>query len=82
MGGCNPCAMSEEEDKYSQWRVDSAVDCLMRAEEIKLDKKMMALVKVEMEKKGKAIKSVSSLKELRSVASQKSEQVDDEKEEP
>lgn len=81
MGGCNPCAISDEEEKYSDWRVRDAVDCLMRAEDIKQDAKMMGLVKKEIDKKVKSVKQVSSLKELRNVASQKSDEVDAEKEE-
>jgi hypothetical protein len=54
-----------EDNKYGEWAVKSAAETLVRAEEIKKDEKLMALVKGELEKSAKAIKSI---KELRNVA--------------
>lgn len=88
MNGCCPSPIDEEKEKYSEWRVRDAVETLMRAEEVKADSKMMALVKAEMAKKGNAIKRITSLKELRAAAGRKpksesmeSEGVDETKEE-
>lgn len=66
---------SDEDMKYDDYRVRDAVDTLMRAEEIKQDPKMMKLVHAEMQKKHKAIKKVSSIKELRHL---KNKMADDE----
>ena len=57
-----------EDDKYCEWKVKEAAETLVRAEEIKKDKEMLALVKAELEKSSQAIKSI---KELRGIASKK-----------
>lgn len=57
-----------EDDKYCEWKVKEAAQTLVKAEEIKKDKEMLALVKAELEKSSQAIKSI---KELRGVASKK-----------
>ena len=70
-----------DDHKYDDYAVKRAVETLMEAEEIKSDSKMMALVKEQMDKKGKHIKKVSSLKELRSIAAKKSAEEPEEKSE-
>jgi hypothetical protein len=60
--------MEMEEDKYCEWKVKEAAQTLVKAEEIKKDKEMLALVKAELEKSSQAIKSI---KELRGIASKK-----------
>ena len=60
--------MDMEDDKYCEWKVKDAAQTLIRAEEIKKDKEMLALVKAELEKSSMAIKSI---KELRGIASKK-----------
>lgn len=71
----------ESENKYGEWAVKSAAETLVRAEEIKKDEKLMALVKGELEKSAGVIKSI---KELRNVAakvrSEKDEPEDEEEE--
>lgn len=58
----------EKPDNYQDHHVDSALETLMRAEDIKGDHKMMKLVK---HKIGKKKKSIESIAELREVAKQK-----------
>jgi hypothetical protein len=58
----------EKEDKYGEEGVRCAAETLIKAEDIKKDAKLMALVKGHMEKSAKAIKSI---KELRKVAAAK-----------
>lgn len=60
--------MEMEDDKYCEWKVKEAAQTLVKAEEIKKDKEMLALVKAELEKSSQAIKSI---KELRGIASKK-----------
>ena len=60
--------MQMEDDKYCEWKVKDAAETLVKAEEIKKDKEMLALVKAELEKSSQAIKSI---KELRGIASKK-----------
>lgn len=55
---------SEEKKKeygdYDKWEIESAVDCLIRAEEIKQDKEKMKYVKQCMDTKYKGVKKVIS----------------------
>ena len=60
--------MDMEEDKYGEQAVKCAAETLVKAEEIKKDPKLLALVKAEMDKTVGAIKSI---KELRKVAAAK-----------
>lgn len=68
---------SEEMEKESDGKVDKyelkcAVEHVMKAEEIKADKKMWPLVKKELEAKGVAIKkAIRSFKDLKEVAYEK-----------
>jgi hypothetical protein len=55
-----------------KWKIEDAVRTLIRAEEIKRDKDLMEKLRPELEKQKVAIERVSSLKELRSLASKKS----------
>lgn len=71
-------ATPSKPDKYDEYAVKRACETLMEAEEIKQDSKMMGLVKELMGKKQMALKKITSLKELRKVAEEKSgEEVDD-----
>ncbi len=54
--------------KYDEWEIDDACRTLHRAEEIKADSKLMAAVKPHLEKKAKAYKSLSELKQLGAAA--------------
>lgn len=45
--------------KFDEWEIKSAADCLIRAEEIKQDAELMALVASELEKRTKAYKGIA-----------------------
>lgn len=60
---CSGPINSKEDYKYDEYAVKSAVDCLMRAEDIKKDEKMMKLVKEQLGKQQKAIRSIADIKE-------------------
>ena len=68
---------SEEMEKESDKKIDKyelkcAVEHVLKAEEIKADKKMWPLVKKELEAKGVAIKTaIRSFKDLKEVAYEK-----------
>lgn len=49
-------------DEYSDGCVDSALDTLMRAQEIQSDDKMMGLLKKKLSSKKQAIESIEELK--------------------
>lgn len=49
--------------KIEDYEVDSAVDCLIRAEEIKENEELMKLVNKKIAKKKSAINSIADLKE-------------------
>jgi len=49
--------------KIEDYEVDSACDCLMRAEEIKKNKDLMALVHKKLSGKESTIKSIKELRE-------------------
>lgn len=66
------------DDKYGEHAIKCAAETLVKAEEIKKDAKLLALVKGELEKSAGAIKSI---KELRKVASEKMSSQDSEEEE-
>lgn len=53
----------KEDEGPDEWEIQSAADCLIRAEEIKKDAAMMKLVKPYLEKKLTAITSVAQLRE-------------------
>lgn len=67
-----------------QWEVDSALDTLMRAEEIKSNKKLMMQVSKKLDKKAMAIKSLKDLKMAANAVNEDdeddSEEMDDEEE--
>lgn len=50
-----------EKPKYDEWEIKNAVDTLMRAEEIKQDAELMALVAPELEKRTKAVKGLADV---------------------
>lgn len=65
---------SESEDKekgYGEYDLKCAVDTIIKAEEIKADKKLMDAIKPMLDKKVSAIKNISSLAELKKVAKEK-----------
>ena len=47
--------------KFDEWEIKSAADCLIRAEEIKQDAELMALVTPELEKRTKAYKGIAEI---------------------
>jgi len=49
--------------KYEEYEINNCVDTLMRAEEIKSDSEKMKYVKMAIDKKKKAIASISDLKD-------------------
>lgn len=51
----------EPKPKYDEWEVRSAADTLIRAEEIKQNEELMALVAPELEKKTKAYKGIADI---------------------
>lgn len=60
-----PIDKKDEEDKEpDKWEIQSAVDCLLRAEEIKKDTRIMKYVNEEIDKKKSAINSLSQLKKV------------------
>ena len=69
---------TKSKEKYDEYEVKSAVDTLLRAEEIKDNKDLMKLVNVELGKKGKALNKITSLDALREVAAgESSDEVDE-----
>lgn len=60
-----------EKKEFEKYEIDNAVDCLIRAEEIKMNKKLYPLVKEELDKKEMIIGKISSLKDLKRVAKKK-----------
>lgn len=62
---------SKEYGPFEKWEIESAMNTLHEAEEIKADAEKMKYVKMCMEKKmGSLKKSISSLDDLRSVRSE------------
>lgn len=60
---CAPTpACCEEDEKYNEWRVESAFRTLKEAEVIKQDPKMMEKIKGLVDKDKKAINSIAGLK--------------------
>lgn len=55
---------SKDDHKYDEYAVTNAMDTLIKAEEIRADEKMMGLVKTQLAKKHKAIRSISDLKDV------------------
>lgn len=53
-----------EDGEYEEYELESKARCLMEAEEIKQDSKLMEALKPYLDKKVKAIKSISQLREL------------------
>ena len=47
--------------KYSEWDIECAVNSLIKAEEVKQDTELMALVAPELEKKLKAQKGIAEI---------------------
>ncbi len=54
--------VKKDDHKYDEYAVQSAMDTLIRAEEIRSDEKMMGLVNKQLSKKKKAINSIADLK--------------------
>ena len=50
--------------KFDRWEVQSAVDTIIRAEQIKLDKELMKYVLPELEKQKQALDKASSAAEV------------------
>lgn len=70
----------KEYGKFDKWEIESCVDCLIRAEEIKADPEKMKHVKPILdEKMGKLKKAISSISGLKEKASSiSSEETEDE----
>jgi hypothetical protein len=66
----------KEEEGYRKWDIDCAVDTLIKAESIKQDAKMMALVKPLLMKKFEGIKKITSLDELKKVSKERIAKLD------
>jgi len=70
----------EKEDKekkgYDEYELKDACHTLMRAEEIKADKELMAAVKPMLSKKAQAIKKISSFSELKQVAKERIKEIE------
>ncbi len=56
-------AKEEKKDGFDKYEIDSAVDALLRAEDVKSDKKLMAACEGALAKKYKAIQSIQDLKD-------------------
>lgn len=52
-------ASPREPSKYEDWHVESAMECLMRAEEIEKDPKMMKLVRAKAADKASKLREVA-----------------------
>ena len=50
-----------DKPKFDEWEIRNAADTLIRAEEIKQDVELMALVAPELEKKTKAYKGIAEI---------------------
>lgn len=64
----------EEDEKYTEWRVDDAYCTLKRAEEYKKDPKMMAKIQERIDKEKSAIRSLEQLKSKASEISEDEEE--------
>ena len=60
--------MKKDDHKYDEYAVQSAMDTLIRAEEIRADEKMMGLVNKQLSKKKNAINKIEGLKDLKAAA--------------
>jgi len=60
-----------DEKGYDKYELESCVDTLLRAEEIKADAKKMAALKPHLMKKKKALEGITSLEGLKEVAKKK-----------
>jgi hypothetical protein len=60
-----PVKPEGKKKKYEEYEVDSAVETLIRAEEIKHNPPLMALVQKKIAKKKRAISSIDDLKTAR-----------------
>lgn len=59
MAKAETAAAPREPSKYEDWRVESAMDCLMRAKEIEGDPKMMKLVRAKAAEHATKMKQVA-----------------------
>lgn len=55
-------ATEKKKKGYDDWELDSAVDSLVRAEEIKQDKKLLKAIQGRLKTKKKAISSIAELR--------------------
>lgn len=55
------CPEQKEEAKFKEWEIEDAARTLMRAEEIKQDAEMMALVQPKLQKQVKAAANVAKV---------------------
>ena len=59
---CSPSIAAQEEEKYSEWRIDDAFRTLKEAEKIKQDSKMMEKIQAKVDADKKAIRSLDDLR--------------------
>ena len=55
------CPEQKEEAKFKEWEIEDAARTLMRAEEIKQDAEMMALIQPKLQKQVKAAANVAKI---------------------
>ena len=67
------------QDREEDYRVDEAVNTLLKAEEIRQDTKLMEKVWPKLEAKKEAAQTATSLKDLRKLASKKASEEYDQK---
>lgn len=65
---CTPTAAEKEDEKYSEWRVDSALRAIREAEEAKADPKMMAKIQEKLNIDKKVIRSIEELRNVKTTS--------------
>ena len=71
---------TKEKLTVDSWEVKDAADTLLRAQEIRADKKLMALVSKNLTKKASAINSISDIKAKAAELNQEEDEEDEEDE--
>lgn len=69
--GMDENSIEKKDGEYEEYELKCAVDTLLEAEKIKKDPKMMAAIKPLLDEKAGAIKSISSIADLKKVAKEK-----------
>lgn len=63
--------IEENGEEFEDYEIRYAAETLLRAEEVKQNKKLYSAAKDELSKKGEAIGKITSLEQLRAVAEKK-----------